>query len=211
MNPDFLKIYSEARDQKLTDETLNIIQETIEDYPYFSLGHTLLAKAGEQQNGNGTGKELLTAAAYSANRGLLKKYILGNGQAKSTTEEVKVAPVEVEEKAEKVQETTDLKETVETTPAAEEQKTATPKPISNASSRASIDWGMNTRIRIRVRQNIQQVEKIRGELDSFKAKYADKADTEKIQIHLFPKMTGRSKSPPFPVLKKRKRFQWNLK
>lgn len=221
MNPNFLNIFSEARDRQPTDEALKTIQEAIEKYPYFSLGHTLIAKTAEYRNGKETGNELLTAAAYSANRGLLKKYILGTPsttvaspadesqsepaesistetekpaeatetvadevvETKETTAEVEVTPeVEASEQppvaaTESAAKTSE--ETEETSTEVEETEAqplvASPPNVEKSTPpnrpRVGIDWGMNTRIRIRVRQFSNQGEKIKSQLGTFLAEH----------------------------------------
>ena len=76
MNPDFLNIFQSAKTEPVSPEVLKTTWEAVEQYPYFSLAHTVLAKANEYEAGKPTGNELLKAAAYSPNRDLLKAYIL---------------------------------------------------------------------------------------------------------------------------------------
>ena len=63
---------------KLTSEHLNELEEIIEEEPYFLSAHLLLAKGSKELKDPKTKKRVASAAIYSTDRILLKKYLSSN-------------------------------------------------------------------------------------------------------------------------------------
>lgn len=76
MQIDILHLYEQARSGTLTAKELAWLDEQVREYPYFALPRTILAKHHHTQQSPDSQRQLLTSAAFSANRRLLRSYIL---------------------------------------------------------------------------------------------------------------------------------------
>ncbi len=62
----------------LSPKQLEELEAVVNEYPYFLSARLLLAKASKEQNHQKTKQRVASAAVYSTDRILLKKYLNGN-------------------------------------------------------------------------------------------------------------------------------------
>ncbi len=134
MQVDILHLYQQARQQSLSPQEVEWLESQLEQFPYFSLPHTILARQSARSDAPQKNRRLLSGAAFSANRLLFQQYMLSEGLVAKTGAEEK--PV-VEKKA---SEPTPKKEEAKEKPAVEAKQETTeptttetnPQPVPQA-------------------------------------------------------------------------------
>lgn len=167
MQIDILNLYAQARGGQLSPKELTWLNKQVDQYPYFALPRTILAKHHFQKQSPEGQRQLLTSSTFASNRRLLRSYILDNQAAAPQEQAPAESPKAVEAKQESAPKE-DKAEVIEDSPAkepvAKQEDAPKEKEASTGIPVGRVNWFLQTKMKMRQQKHLGKLEKLRGQL-----------------------------------------------